>query len=84
MSKMGKNSAHTFSNLSLKILTEGAVATEAGCLFQYFATLTEKLGPLLWWWLVHWSTLVAPKAAKRKNKFGSTAKRSVNIWNAGM
>ncbi len=29
-------------NIFLKILTEGAVAPEAGSLMQYFTTLTEK------------------------------------------
>ncbi len=58
----------TVANLFLKILTEVAVATEAGCLFQYYTTLTEKAAPLLWWWLVHWSTLVAPMSTKRKKQ----------------
>ncbi len=31
------------SNLFLKTLTEGAVTTEAGSLFQYFTTLTENV-----------------------------------------
>ncbi len=33
-----------FSNLFLKIFTEGAVTTEVGSLFQYFTTITEKAG----------------------------------------
>ncbi len=41
-SQWGKTSGQTFSNLFLKTLTEGAVTTEAGSLFQYFTTLTEK------------------------------------------
>ncbi len=40
-------SVQTFSNLFLKILTEGAVTTKARSLFQYFTTLTEKVYPLL-------------------------------------
>ncbi len=41
----------------LKPLTEGAVTTEAGRLFQYFTTLNENANPLLRWWLAPWSTL---------------------------
>ncbi len=37
--EMGKASVQTFSNLFLKILTDGDVMTEAGSLFQYFITL---------------------------------------------
>ncbi len=37
----GKTSVFTFSNLLLKSLTEGAVRTESGSLFQYCTTLTE-------------------------------------------
>ncbi len=33
-------------NLFLKILKEEAVTPEAGALFQYFTTLTEKANPL--------------------------------------
>ncbi len=43
-----------FSNLFLKILTEGAVTTEAGSLFQYFTTLTEKAQSLPRRWLAPW------------------------------
>ncbi len=43
----GETSVQTFSNLFLKPLTEGAVTTEAGSLFQYFTTLTESADPLL-------------------------------------
>ncbi len=57
MGEMGKISVQTFSNLFLKNLTEGAVTTEAGSLFQYFTTLTENAGPLLRRWLAPWSTL---------------------------
>ncbi len=32
-------------------MTEGAVATEAGSLFQYFTNLTENADPLLRRWL---------------------------------
>ncbi len=35
-----KTSVQTFSNLFLKTLTQGAVTTEAGSLFQYFTTLS--------------------------------------------
>ncbi len=51
--RWGKASVQTF----LKTLTEGAVTTEGGSLFQYFTTLTENAGPLLRWWLAPWSTL---------------------------
>ncbi len=45
--RWGKISVQTFSNLFLKILTEGAVTTKAGSLFQNFTTLTENADPLL-------------------------------------
>ncbi len=38
--RWGKTSVQPFYNLFLKTLTEGAVTTEAGSLFQYFTTLT--------------------------------------------
>ncbi len=38
--RWGKASVQTFSNLFLKILTEGDVTTEAGSLFRYFTTLS--------------------------------------------
>ncbi len=44
--RWGKTSVQTSSNRFLKILTEGAVATEAGSLFQYFTILTENADPL--------------------------------------
>ncbi len=47
MGEMGKD---------LKKLTEGAVTTEAGSLFQYFTTLIENADPLLRRWLAPWST----------------------------
>ncbi len=50
-----KNSVKIFANLFLKILTEG---TEMGGFFQYFATLIENAGPLLWRWPAPWSTLL--------------------------
>ncbi len=49
--RWGKTSVQTFSNRFLKTVTEGAVATEAGSLFQYFTTLTENADPLLRRWL---------------------------------
>ncbi len=51
MGRWGKTPVQTFSNLLLKTLTEGAVTTEAGSLFQYFTTLTENADPLLRRWL---------------------------------
>ncbi len=39
--RRGKTSVQTFSSHFLKKLTEGAVTTEAGSLFQYFTTLTD-------------------------------------------
>ncbi len=45
--RWGKISVQTFSNLFLEILTKGTVTTEAGSLFQYFTTLTEKADTLL-------------------------------------
>ncbi len=41
--RWGKASVEIFSNLFLKTLTERAVTTEAGSLFQYFTTLTENV-----------------------------------------
>ncbi len=46
-----KTSIQTFPNRFLKILTERAVTTEAGSLFQYFTTRTESADPLLRRWL---------------------------------
>ncbi len=47
---------------------------EAGGLFQYFATLTEKADPLFQRWLLPWSTLKGLlRVGERKNKFGSTS-----------
>ncbi len=37
--RRGKTSVQTFSNRFLKTLTEGAVTTKAGSIFQYFTTL---------------------------------------------
>ncbi len=45
--RWGKTSVQTSSNRFLETLTEGAVTTEAGSLFQYFTTLTENADPLL-------------------------------------
>ncbi len=42
MGRWGKTSVQTSSSRFLKALTEGAVTTEAGGLFQYFTTLTEN------------------------------------------
>ncbi len=42
-----QTSVQTFFNLFLKSLTEGAVTTETGSLFQYFTTLIENSDPLL-------------------------------------
>ncbi len=83
----GKTYVQAFSNLFLKTLTEGAVTTEAGSLFQYFTTLTENADPLLRWWLAPWSTLkgcpLRPRrAGGRKSKFGSMSKRPLNILKA--
>ncbi len=87
--RWGKTSVQTSSNRFLKTLTEGAVTTEAGSLFQYFTTLTENTDPLLRRRLAPWSTLkgcpLRPRrAGRRKNKFRSMAKRPMNILNAVM
>ncbi len=55
--RRGKTYVQIFSNLFLKILTEGTVSTEAGSLFQYFTILTENADHLLRRWLAPWSTL---------------------------
>ncbi len=77
-------SVQTFFTIFMKTLTEGAVTTEAGSLFQYFTALTEKADPLLRQWLAPWSTLKGclfrpRRAGGRKNKFGSISKRPLNI-----
>ncbi len=43
--------AQTYFDRFLKTLTEGAVTTEAGSLFQYFTTLTENGDPSLRRWI---------------------------------
>ncbi len=48
--RLGKTSVQTFSYRFLKKMTEGAVTTEAGGLFQYFTTLAENADPLLRRW----------------------------------
>ncbi len=55
--RWGKTSVQTSSIRFLETLTEGAVTTEAGSLFQFFTTLTDNANPLLWRWLAPWSTL---------------------------
>ncbi len=50
--RLGKTSVQTSSNRFLKALTEGAVTTEAGSLFQYCTTPTENADPLLRRWLL--------------------------------
>ncbi len=88
MGEMGKDkNVQTSSNRFLKTLTEGAVTTEAGSLFQYFTTLTENADPLLRRRLAPWSTLkgcpLRPRrAGGRKNKFGSISERPLNILKA--
>ncbi len=47
----------TVSSPYLKLLTEGAITTEAGSLFLCFTTLTEKADPLLQRWLLFGYTL---------------------------
>ncbi len=44
LGRWGKSSVQTISKFFLKTLTEGAVTTEAGNLFQYFTTLTKNGG----------------------------------------
>ncbi len=72
-SQWGNTSVQTFSNLFLKIPTEGAVTTEAGSLFQYFTTLTEKADPLLQRRLVprRGALLGRDEWRGSKNKFGT-------------
>ncbi len=45
------------SSVFLKPLTEGAVTTEAGSLFQFFTTIIENADPLLRRWLAAWIAL---------------------------
>ncbi len=47
----GGDGERFLSNLFLKTVTEGGVTTEAGSLFQYFTTLTEKAVLLIRPWL---------------------------------
>ncbi len=89
MEEMGKDFCPNFSNRFLKTLTEGAVTMEAGSLFQYFTTLTEKADPLLQRWLAPWGTLEGcplwpRRAGGRKSKFGLISKRPLNILKAVM
>ncbi len=84
--RWGKTSVQTSYNRFLKTLTEVAVATERGSLFQYLTTLTENADPLLRRWLAPWSTLkgcpLRPRrVGGRKNKLGSIPKRPLNILN---
>ncbi len=76
-----------FSNRSLKTLTECAVTTEAGSLFQYFTNLSENADPLLRRWLAPSSTLkgcpLRPRRSRgRKSKFWSISKRPLKILKA--
>ncbi len=52
----GETSVLTFSSPFMRTLTEGAVTTEGGSLFQYFTTLAENVDPFLRRWLAPWST----------------------------
>ncbi len=71
-SRRGKTSVNTSSNLFLKVLTERAVTAEAGSLFQYFTTLTEKVDALFRRWPLPWSTLegcpLRPRRVGRREK----------------
>ncbi len=49
MGKVGKTSVHTFSNFFLKMVTEGTTEGNPH----------RKAHPLLWWWLILWSTYCA-------------------------
>ncbi len=71
--------ASLLSKLYLTFLTEGAVMTQAGSSSQYFTTLTKKADPavaLTLEYLVEVAVLDG-----RKNQFGFTSNRSVNILN---
>ncbi len=58
MGEIGKDFYPISSSLFLKTLTEGAVTTEAGSLFQYITTPPpENTDPLLRRWLAPWGTL---------------------------
>ncbi len=57
MGETGKDFCPNFLQSFLETLSEGAVTTEAGSLFQYFTTLTENADPLLRRRLAPWSTL---------------------------
>ncbi len=85
--RWGKISVQTFSYRYLKTLTEGAVTTDAGSLFQYFTTVNENADPLLRRWLAPLSTFkgcpVRPRrAGGMKNKCGSIFKRPLNTLKA--
>ncbi len=82
--RMGKISVQTASKLFLKTLTEGAVTTEAGSLFQYFTLLTENADPLLRRRLAPWSNLkrcpLRPRReGGRKNKFNQYPKGQLEV-----
>ncbi len=55
--KLRKTSFLILPNLFLVVFIEGDVTTEAGSLFQYFTTLTEKTDPFFRRWLLPRSTL---------------------------
>ncbi len=75
-------SVQTFSGRFLKILTEGAVTTEAGSLYQYFTTLTENDDPLLWRWLVPCRGALLGRVEREGEKKHVRIKSLMNILKA--
>ncbi len=80
--RWGKTSVQTSSYRFLKTLTEGAVTTEAGSLFQYFTILTENADPLLRRRLAPWSTLKGCPLRPRRTTWSPWDPFSVDgiIW----
>ncbi len=75
-------SVQTLCIFFLKKLTEGAVTTEAGRLFQCFTTLNENAIPLLRWWLATLEYLIGVPSEREIYQFGSISENAVNIFKA--
>ncbi len=75
--RWGRISVQTFFSLYLEILTEGALTTEIGSLFQYSTTLAENANPLFLRWLAPWSTWKG--CPLRPRRVGGKKTRSVSI-----
>ncbi len=79
MGEMGEDLCPKIFHPLLKILTNGAVTTDAEIQFPYFTTLTEKAGPLIWAVAHTLEYLVPHRLGGRKDKLGPISKTPVNI-----